>query len=149
MHTRNKSIVDSVIHKTYIVDHSESFRRIIINRNYELSKYSIDFFVAGYKYNDGKEIIDLLTKNEPLELVHEHFNPYDPFAVAVHSREFIRLGYVPSIISSLIAYRLDDGKKVRAIIKDIRNGVCESDDLKIEVRAFVTLDKRNVKNKKS
>lgn len=142
MHTRNKSTVNNVIHNTYIVDHSESFKRIIINRNYKLSKYSVDFFIAGYKYNDGKDIIDILSKNEPLELVHEHFNPYDPFAVAVYSRDFIRLGYIPGVISSLIAYKLDEGKKVRAVIKEIRNSPTDKDDLKIEVRTFITLDKK-------
>ncbi|MDA1470245.1 hypothetical protein OGZ02_15830 [Brachyspira hyodysenteriae] len=44
----------STKHTTYIINHEESFKRIIINRNYKTKRYYIDFFVAGYKYNDGK-----------------------------------------------------------------------------------------------
>ena len=46
-------------HTTYIVNYQESFKRIIINKYYKMNRYSIDFFVAGYKYNDGKTYIVL------------------------------------------------------------------------------------------
>jgi hypothetical protein len=125
-------------HVTYIVDPSDSFRRVIVNRDYVSSKCAIDFFVAGYKYYDGKDIIEFLGKNEPIELVREYFNPYDTFAVAAYTRDFVKLGYIPKIISSLIAYRLEEGKSVRALIKKISNR--DSDYTKIELRAILPID---------
>ena len=56
----NNNINDNTKHITYITNHEKnSFRRIIINRNYKTKRYYIDFFVAGYKYNDGKTYIVL------------------------------------------------------------------------------------------
>ena len=95
---------DDTKHITYITNHEKnSFRRIIINRNYKTKRYYIDFFVAGYKYNDGKEMIEFLNSNEPVILVREIFNPYDRFAVAIYERGFTRLGYIPKVISPLIS----------------------------------------------
>lgn len=137
---RNTRNISRSIHKTYIVNHHENFKRIVLNRDYKTLKYSIDFFVAGYQYNDGSDIIELISKNEPLNLVHEHFNPYDPFAVAVYTKDFIRLGYVPNIISSFIAYNIDNEKHIKALIKEVRNKDMDSDDTKIEVRVVFSMD---------
>ncbi len=139
MSYQTKSTLRS-IHKTYIVNHEESFKRLVLSRDYKNLEYTIDFFVAGYKYNDGRDIIDLLSRNEQLTLVREHFNPYDPFAVAVYTKDFVRLGYVPSVISSFVSYWVDTEKGVKALIRDVRNKDIESDDTRIEVRAMVPID---------
>ena len=138
---------DNTKHITYIANHERnSFRRIIINRNYKTKRYYIDFFVAGYKYNDGKEIIEFLNRNEPVVLVREIFNPYDRFAVAIYERGVtIRLGYIPKVISPLISYKLEDKRsKVHARIKDIK--LEEDDECKIEVRVFIDIIKKSKKN---
>ena len=123
-------------HITCIVNHQDSYRRIIINRDYKVKKYHIDFFVAGYKYNNGNDIIEILSKNEPVNLIRENFNPYDPFATALYIDYSIRIGYVPSIISPLIAHKLEDKKNnVRAIIKNVKLDV--DDECKIEIRLFI------------
>nr|WP_297278465.1 HIRAN domain-containing protein [uncultured Brachyspira sp.] len=143
----NNNINDNTKHITYITNHEKnSFRRIIINRNYKTKRYYIDFFVAGYKYNDGKEIIEFLCKNESVTLVHEIFNPYDRFAIAIYdSRNYFRLGYIPSVISPLISYKLEDKKnKVHAVIKSIK--LEEDDECKIEIRVFIDMVKNSKKN---
>lgn len=130
-------------HITYIINHEENFKRIIINRNYKTRRYYIDFFVAGYKYNDGKEVIDLLLKNESIKLVHEISNPYDRFAIAVYDKSFIRLGYVPSIISPLISYKLEDKRnRVYAVIKNVKLDAI--DECKIEIRVFIDAAKKKI-----
>ncbi|WP_297203832.1 HIRAN domain-containing protein [uncultured Brachyspira sp.] len=137
---------DDTKHITYITNHEKnSFRRIIINRNYKTKRYYIDFFVAGYKYNDGKEMIEFLNSNEPVILVREIFNPYDRFAVAIYERGFTRLGYIPKVISPLISYKLEDKKnKIHARIKNIR--LEEDDECKIEIRIFIDIVKKAKKN---
>ena len=133
---------DNTKHITYIANHERnSFRRIIINRNYKTKRYYIDFFVAGYKYNDGKDLIYSLLKNEPINLVHEIANPYDRFAIAIYDKDFVRLGYVPSVISPLISYKLEDKRnRVYAIIKNVK--LDASDECKIEIRVFIDIDKK-------
>ena len=96
----------------------------------------IDFFVADYKDSDGKEIIEHLSENEPIELIQDTSYPYDQFAISVWSSDPIQLGYVPDIISPLISHKLDDkNKKVNAIIKKIKLNA--HDECKIEIRVFV------------
>ena len=132
-------------HITCLINHEESFKRIIINRNYKTKRYYIDFFVAGYKYNNGKDVIDLLLKNEPINLLRDLTNPYDRFAIAIYDRSFdFRLGYVPSVISPLISYKLEDKRnKVYARIKNVK--LDAADECKIEIRVFIDIDKNNKK----
>ena len=129
-------------HTTYIVNYQETFKRIIINKSYKMNRYSIDFFVAGYKYNDGKDIIELLYRNEPINLIREYFIGYDPFAIAVYDERCeIRLGYVPKIIAPLLTYKMEDENyKIRAIVKNVK--LEERDDCKLEIRVFI---ERNLK----
>lgn len=124
-------------HTTYIVNYQETFKRIIINKYYKMNRYSIDFFVAGYKYNDGKEIIELLSRNEPINLIREYFIGYDPFAIAVYDERCeIRLGYVPKIIAPLLTYKMEDENyKIRAIVKNVK--LEEIDECKLEIRVFI------------
>ena len=72
--------------------------------------------MADYKDSDGKEIIEHLSENEPIELIQDTSYPYDQFAISVWSSDPIQLGYVPDIISPLISHKLDD-KPARAIFQ--------------------------------
>lgn len=132
-------------HITCLINHEESFKRIIINRNYKTKRYYIDFFVAGYKYNNGKDVIDLLLKNEPINLLRDITNPYDRFAIAIYDRSFdFRLGYVPSVISPLISYKLEDKRnRVYARIKNVK--LDATDECKIEIRVFIDIAKKKKK----
>ncbi len=69
-------------------------------------------------------------------------NPYDRFAIAIYDRSFdFRLGYVPSIISPLISYKMEDKRnRVYAIIKNVK--LDASDECKIEIRVFIDIAKK-------
>ena len=129
-------------HITYLVNHEETFRRIIINRNYKTRKCHIDFFLAGYMHYYAKDLIEFLTKNEPINLVHETFNPYDKFAIAIYDRDWVKLGYVPKIISPLISYKLENEKNnIYGVIKEIN--LHEINECKIEIRVYMNMIKYN------
>ena len=133
MYTKSKNITKHTIN---IRSQEDRDRRIIINTDYKTKRNYIDFFVADYKDSDGKEIIEHLSENEPIELIQDTSYPYDQFAISVWSSDPIQLGYVPDIISPLISHKLDDkNKKVNAIIKKIKLNA--HDECKIEIRVFV------------
>ena len=133
MYTKIENIAKHLIS---IRSQEDSYRRIIINSDCKTKKHYIDFFVANYKDNDGKEIIEYLSKNEPINLIQDTSYPYDQFAVSIWTSDAIKLGYVPEIISSLISYKLEDkSKRVNAVIKKIKLNA--HDECKIEIRVFV------------
>ena len=66
MYTKSKKITKHTIN---IRSQEDSYRRIIINTDYKTKRNYIDFFVADYKDSDGKEIIEHLSENEPIELI--------------------------------------------------------------------------------
>ena len=125
MYTKSKNITKHTIN---IRSQEDSYRRIIINADYKTKRNYIDFFVADYKDSDGKEIIEHLSENEPIELIQDTSYPYDQFAISAWSSDPIQLGYVPDIID-------DKNKKVKTIIKKIKLNA--HDECKIEIRVFV------------
>lgn len=119
----------------------DGYRRIIINTDYKSKGHYIDFFVADYKDYNGKDIIELLDKNEPINLNPNTGNPYDQSAVAIYDKDWIQLGYVPSIISKLIYDKIEDNNhKVNAIIKNVKLNA--HDECKIEIRVFINKIKK-------
>ena len=132
----NTKIENITKHIISVRSQEDSYRRIIISSDYKTKKNYIDFFVANYKESDGKEIIEYLSKNEPVNLIQDTSYPYDQFAIAVYDRDMVKLGYVPNIISPLISYKMDDkNHKVNAVIKKVK--LDAHDECKIEIRVFV------------
>jgi len=127
-------------HTICIRDQEESYRRVIVGRNYQTKRHYIDFFVSNYKEYEGKEIIEFLSKNEPLRLERDNNYPYDQFATAVYSNDCVKLGYIPSIVSPLISYHMEN-KKINAVIKNVKPEV--DDECKIEIRVFIDEIKKN------
>ena len=76
------------------------------------------FFVAGFPYHAGPELIDRLNVGDMLRLVREHDNPHDTRAVAIYYQED-RLGYVPRNQNHDIAAQLDQGKRLACRITAI------------------------------
>ncbi len=78
---------------------------------YEPSKFYMDFYVAGFTYWDGLEVIEELSIGDKVELVCEPDNPYDPQAIAIYYGEY-KIGYVPrdknSLLSMLLYYGHSD-----------------------------------------
>jgi len=82
-----------------------------IAADYELER----FFIAGFQYHDGPQVVEELEPGTELMLIHEKDNPHDPRAVAFHLGGS-HLGYVPRQRNRTIAALLDQGAPPRARI---------------------------------
>jgi len=82
-----------------------------IKADYELER----FFIAGFQYHDGPELIEELEAGMELLLIHEKDNPHDPRAVAFHLGRS-HLGYVPRQRNRTIAVLIDQKAPLRARI---------------------------------
>ncbi len=73
--------------------------------------------VAGFQYYDGPLAWDRLGVGDPLELVRESHNRYDPWAVSVQWHG-VKLGYVPRQVSEEISRLLEAGRDLRPVLCD-------------------------------
>ena len=71
-----------------------------------------EFFVAGFRYHDGPELLHQMSKGARLALVAEPENPYDPEAVAIRFRGR-HVGYVPRARNHMVFQLLEQGATVR------------------------------------
>ncbi len=85
-----------------------------IAADYELER----FFIAGFQYHDGPEVVEELEAGTELVLIHEKDNPHDPRAVAFHMGSS-HLGYIPRQRNRTIAALLDQGAPLRARITQV------------------------------
>ncbi len=85
-----------------------------IATDYELER----FFIAGFQYHDGPELVEELEAGTELIVIHEKDNPHDPRAVAFHLGGS-HLGYVPRQQNRTIAALLDQGAPLRARITQV------------------------------
>jgi len=76
--------------------------------------------VAGFRYHRGPTIEDTLHAGDPLELVREPSNPFDPRAIAIHHPTGLRLGYVPRVVNLVPSNLLDQRMSLSARIIDVR-----------------------------
>ena len=65
------------------------------------------FYVAGVQFHELGKVIDRLTAESMLNLVEEHDNKYDPYAVAIYF-DHVQVGYVPKSMSAEISNALYD-----------------------------------------
>lgn len=75
---------------------------------YEFSTHIDDFYIAGFKFGEGADVLESLKPGTPLVLALEQDNPYDPNAVAIlwSGR---RLGYIPAEKNALVSQLLRFG----------------------------------------
>jgi hypothetical protein len=76
-----------------------------------------EFYIAGFKHNEGMSIINDLSRGDEILLVPEPENPYDPNAIKIFvvlMDEFM-LGYVPKNI----AKDIDVKKVTKAFISHV------------------------------
>ena len=70
--------------------------------------YLQQFFVAGFRYYKGMELLDFMHSNDLLELKREPDNEFDKNAVALYWQQE-KIGFVPAEMNELLA-RLIDAK---------------------------------------
>ncbi len=80
--------------------------------------------VAGVTFEGRQEHIAKLHMSDPVQIVPEPENPYDPNALAVHvahGGDVFHVGYIPRFLAAEIAPHLE-GESVMATIRDITGG---------------------------
>lgn len=75
--------------------------------------------LAGFQYHQGERLWPRLRPGQPLTLVREPHNPYDPRAVRVDWRGR-KLGYLPRHENTAVSQMLDRGAPLTARILRLR-----------------------------
>jgi len=74
--------------------------------------------LAGFRYAEAAQVMPMLQRGDPLELVREADNPRDANAVRVEWRGR-KLGYVPRRENAALAWGLDRGTPLRARVSRV------------------------------
>lgn len=81
--------------------------------------------VVGVTFGNRQDIIARLKGNEPVRLVHEKQNAYDPNAIAVfvtcENAEICQIGYLPKSLAADLAPLLS-GPPITATLYEITGG---------------------------
>jgi len=80
--------------------------------------YLDSLYIAGFQYYKGVEVEKDLQENDMLYLKRQAENPHDHFAVEVYRGEN-KLGFLPRSDNKMIARMMDQGVKMKAIIRKI------------------------------
>ncbi len=75
--------------------------------------------LAGFQYYPGKALFPLMAVGDPLTLVREPLNPFDPKAVRVEWRGS-QIGYAPKADNYDLARLMDRGLQVEARILQLQ-----------------------------
>ena len=86
---------------------------------YAHSTLLLETQVAGFQYYEGERLWPRLSPGDPLTLVREPANPYDPNAIALY-RQDRKLGYIPRKDNAVIANLMDQGKHLKAFVTHTR-----------------------------
>lgn len=84
-----------------------------------------ELFLAGWDHYDGEAVFDQLRVGQPVTLVREPGNKYDPNAIAVYwtpesgEGERRKLGFIPRTSNGALALLVDDGSWDGKIVASI------------------------------
>lgn len=85
----------------------------------EENHFDLDFFVAGWRYYDGEDVINQLQSGDDVNFTLESENPEDKKAVLVMSVNGEKLGYIPAFYSGWMFEVIQRNCKFRARIERI------------------------------
>ena len=91
---------------------------------------------AGLAHHEGKAVWEQLKVGDPLDLVREPNNAYDPNAVRVDWHGHT-LGYIPRADNEALARQLDRGNRLRARITGIAS--YRNHRRKLEIEIYIRL----------
>jgi len=99
---------------------------VLVGQQYYPRGDACEIHVHGvsYRNSDGssrQDIINRLSRNDPLRLIPEPSNHYDKHAVQVMSR-YGMVGYVPADMSAKIATRLSAGASPNVFVQWVAGG---------------------------
>ncbi|MEW6005836.1 MAG: HIRAN domain-containing protein [Stygiobacter sp.] len=98
------------------------------------------FYIAGFTYYDGDEVIDKLKVNDELKIVAEPENPYDRRALAIYTSNNKKLGYVPRVENPIPSRINRQNYKLTAEIEKINYK--EDDYRKVRVKLFMVVNSK-------
>jgi len=95
------------------------------------------FYIAGFSYYDGDEVIEKLKIKDELKIVAESENPYDRRALAVNTKDDKKLGYVPRIENPIQTRIQRQNYNLTAEIEKIN--LHEDDYRKVKVKLYMII----------
>lgn len=93
--------------------------KVIIGKKEEKRIYLGDFFIAGYKYYEGEEVIKELKEGEELNFKRQKDNEFDEKAIEIYTKSGKKLGYVPMDLNFIPANIMDQEIKIAGNISEI------------------------------
>ena len=100
----------------------------------KLPSYTVNiFFVAGFQYYKGVDIIRGMKEGDKLSMVTEPDNPYDPMAVRLEWNGH-KIGYVPRMSNSAINILLQQNAPLDAFIKKVSHKAPTWEAVLVEAR---------------
>jgi len=96
-------------------DSYEFVSPILVENNF----FDLDFFVAGWRYYDGDQVIDLLQAGDSVEFSLDPDNDNDHKAVVVMSVNGEKLGFIPAFYSGWMFEVIEKKCKYQARVKSI------------------------------
>ena len=79
--------------------------------------YLTSFWIAGTPYYQAMSATTELGEEQALTLQREPHNEYDKYAIEIHTRSGIKLGYLPRAINHIPARLMDAGKYLYGRVK--------------------------------
>ena len=104
---------------------------------YERSNHIDDFFIAGFKYYDGADVLAELKPGMVLDLAPEFDNPHDSDAVTIRFRG-LKLGFIPRDCNGLAAQLLYFGHADVLGCKVIQVSPEKDPSQQVRVKLFMT-----------
>lgn len=91
-----KTLISSAVISQFHIKEKEKFQKIYINQ----------FFVAGFQYYEGHNLLKKIKVGDFLTMIREPDNRYDNCAIALHWKEK-KIGFVPGSENSVLAALID------------------------------------------
>lgn len=91
------------------------------------------FYIAGFHYYTGPNILHAMKVGDKLNLLREPNNKYDSNAIAIKTGDNIKLGHVPKYMNSKIANEIDKGIKFSARITKINPNASNKEKVQCEI----------------
>lgn len=101
-------------------------------------KVTHEFYIAGVKFHQLKNVIDILSEGDNLMIIAEPTNKFDPNAVRLEyidaGYNLVMLGFVPKKFSSEVAAALKIGKELKCTLIKLDKKAKTWEQAKVEIR---------------
>jgi len=98
-----------------------------------------EFFVAGVKFHEYKNVLNSMSKGNTLQLIPEPENKFDPNAVKIYFDNGDKagfIGYVPKKFSSEVSALLEVGIELECTLTEFAPLAKTWEIFKVEIKEF-------------